>query len=359
LEAAAGQEADAGIGDLRAGGWRLLRLGSSTKLLAGNGAEHIRGAAGSAGVSFQPPANLERAVADGEGRIRKEPAGAHLPGLLEDVVSWQHDPEELEARNLLASIVAELSPQDHPGGHGRGTLAFGPPGEMLGRTGKVPMLKVPYSTEPIPLELASAGIRRIVALAYALVWAWVSHRRTVTARKGMVTAAHQIVFLFDEIEGHLHPQWQRLILPALLRTLGSLGGPDVPVQVICTTHAPLVLASVEPHFDEKTDRLFSFELREGTVTLEQVKWAKQGDALNWLVSETFGLKQARSVEGERAVEAAEAWMRGDHTALPPGLQTAEAIDAELRRVLADNDRFKPRWSFKLAMQRQPGVQSGK
>ena len=277
-------------------------------------------------------------------------------GLLEDLVSWQHDPEELEARNLLANVVAELSPQDNPGDHERAPLAFGPPGEMLGRTGKVPTLKVPYAAEPIPLEHASAGVRRIVGLAYALVWAWISHRKAVKAKKGMATAAHQIVFLFDEIEGHLHPQWQRRILPALLRALGSLGGKEVPVQVIGTTHAPLVLASVETLFDEKSDRLFRFALtKQNEVSLDPVPWAPQGDALNWLVSETFGLKQARSVEGESAVEAAEAWMRGDRAALPPGLQTAEAIDTELRRVLADNDRFKPRWSLALAKQRQNGA----
>ena len=85
-----------------------------------------------------------------------------------------------------------------------------------------------------------------------------------------------------------------------------LQGSNTPVQIIATTHAPLVLASVEPHFVEATDRLFSFELRDGTVSLEQARWAKQGDALNWLVSETFGLKQARSLEAERAIEAAEA-----------------------------------------------------
>ena len=51
----------------------------------------------------------------------------------------------------------------------------------------------------------------------------------------------------------------------------------------------------------------------GTVrfTYDEVGWAKQGDVINWLVSETFGLRQGRSVEAERAIEAAEALMRDD------------------------------------------------
>jgi AAA domain, putative AbiEii toxin, Type IV TA system len=263
-------------------------------------------------------------------------------GLIEDVVSWQHDPEELAARSLLASVVAELSPQDHPGG--RAPLAFGPPGEMLGRTGKVPMLKVSYSVEPIPLEQASAGIRRIVAMAYALVWAWVSHRKAVTAKKGMVTAAHQIVFLFDEIEAHLHPRWQRLVLPALLRTLGSLGGPDVPVQAICTTHAPLVLASVETEFYSKTDRLFNFEQKGGgRVEVEEVQWAKFGDASGWLTSPAFGMDSGYSQEAETAMKAADDLMAGYLNELPAHLRNAEQIHAELRRTLDGGDPYWPLW----------------
>lgn len=73
--------------------------------------------------------------------------------------------------------------------------------------------------------------------------------------------------------------------------------------------------------------------------MEKFDWAKQGDATNWLVSETFGLQQARSVEAERAIEAAEAYMRGD----AKEARTREEIDAELKRVLAGHDDFWPRW----------------
>ena len=265
-------------------------------------------------------------------------------GLLEDLVSWQHDPEEVEARQLLASVVAELSPQDNPGDRERAPLAFGPPGEMLGRTGKVPMLKVPYSAEPIPLELASAGIRRMVALAYALVWGWVAHRKAVLQKKGLATAAHQIVFLFDEIEGHLHPQWQRRILPALLRALGSLGGKELPVQIIGTTHAPLVLASVETEFNPETDRLFNFELKaDGSVTVDEVPWAKHGDAVSWLESEAFDMNSGYSVEAEAAMTEAGDFMTGTG---PQDDAVREGIETRLRKALGGDDPFLVEWLAK-------------
>lgn len=69
----------------------------------------------------------------------------------------------------------------------------------------------------------------------------------------------------------------------------------------------------------------------------------QGDVINWLVSESFGLQQARSSDAERAIEAAEAWMRGDVNALPEQLSTREAIHAESQRVVPGHDSFWPRW----------------
>ena len=104
-----------------------------------------------------------------------------------------------------------------------------------------------------------------------------------------------------------------------------------------------MLASVEPYFDEDRDRLFHLDIRDGRVRLNVVPWALQGDALNWLVSGVFGLRQARSVEAEDAIEAAQAFMRGDAHRNPENLREVEAIHRELQRVLAGHDPFWPRW----------------
>ena len=152
----------------------------------------------------------------------------------------------------------------------------------------------------------------------------------------------RLVLLVDEIDAHLHPQWQRVFLPALLRAASALR-PDIEVQIIASTHAPLVLASVETLFDEEQDRVLSLDLHDGAVAVQTIPWAKQGDVVGWLVSDAFDLKQARSREAEQAIEAAEALMRGDLEALPDGLKTQDASHRELLRVLAGHDPFWPRW----------------
>ena len=46
------------------------------------------------------------------------------------------------------------------------------------------------------------------------------------------------IVLIDEIELHLHPKWQRAVLPALHKTFPN-------VQFIVTTHSPQVLSEVK------------------------------------------------------------------------------------------------------------------
>lgn len=255
-------------------------------------------------------------------------------GLVRDWASWQR--EGHTAYDQLRSVLRALSPS-----------ASEPlqPGELrkvfLDDPKKYPTLKMPYGEE-VPVIHSSAGMRRVLALSYLLVWAWDAH--VESSRLLGQEPAKEVIFLFDEIESHLHPQWQRRIAPALLNVFDRLTGKNnSKVQLIAATHSPLVMTSLEPHFEPERDRVFQLKLRDGAVQLEAEHWAKQGDVVNWLVSETFGLEQARSVEAERAIEAAEAWMRGEMGALPDGLTSKKGIHAELLRLLPGHDPFWPRW----------------
>ncbi len=197
-----------------------------------------------------------------------------------------------------------------------------------------PTLDMPYGR--VPLIFASAGMKRVLSLAYLLVWAWQEHLQAAKLRR-QPTAAN-IVFLIDEVESHLHPKWQRLILPALLKVADRLQK-DVSVQVFLTTHAPLVLASAEPLFDEKQDALFTFDLNGGNVEVARKDWRRRGDACSWLTSDVFDMGEARSLPAETAIQRAKEAMR------QPGLSLEERrqIHHQLRDVLKDTDPFWTRW----------------
>lgn len=252
-------------------------------------------------------------------------------GLERDWVNWQKGREpQFEA---LEAVLRVLSPLNEP-------LKAGPPQRLfLGEGRDRPTLLVGAQT--VPVALASAGVRRMLALAYFLVWAWHEHR--MAAKQLGKQPESRVVILFDEPETHLHPRWQRTVLPSLLAAIEVLHGKGGKApQMFVATHSPLVTASLEPMFDEKQDDLIHLSLSDGRVVADQGGWTKQGDATNWLVSETFGLEQARSVEAEQAIEAAEALMRGE--ASPHKHLKAKAdIHAALQRLLPAGDPFWPRW----------------
>lgn len=90
------------------------------------------------------------------------------------------------------------------------------------------------------------------------------------------------------------------------------------MQLITATHSPLILASAEPVFDPEKDAWFDLDLEkeEGapTVKLRRRTFVRRGDVSNWLTSEAFDLKCARSLEAEAAIEQARALLR--RTTLP-------------------------------------------
>jgi hypothetical protein len=253
-------------------------------------------------------------------------------GLIHDWAAWQR--EKGQAFDQLTRVLQRLSPSpDEP-------LV---PGELqrvsLDDVRDQPALQTPYGQQ-VALVHASAAMRQIVALAYLLVWTWNEHLRA-SEIVGQEPAS-EIIFLIDEIEAHLHPRWQRRIVPALLDVIETLTGTqDVSLQLIVATHSPLVLASVEPYFDLNQDALWELDLEEHQVKLKHSPWRRRGDVNNWLSSEIFDLGEPRSLEAEAAMQRALTLLRGEQ---PPALEEIESVDAELRKVLSDVDRFWVRWS---------------
>lgn len=262
-------------------------------------------------------------------------------GLIQDWVKWQNQPDKTTFQ-LLSRVIKKLSP------HPNESIEPGEPIRIsVEDIRDIPTIKMPYGT--VPIIHASAGMKRILGLAYLLVWTWYEHLQASKLRKK--PPVEQITLLIDEVESHLHPQWQRSILPAVLEVAAGLQQ-QMKIQAFATTHSPLVLASLEPIFNEEVDRLFLFELQEQQVTLNEIPWTKQGDTVGWLTSEIFGLKQARSKQAEITIEAAEAWMRHDNmNAFPEHLRTPAQIQLELERLLPGHDPFWPRWIVKTEAHR--------
>ncbi|MBF0175807.1 MAG: AAA family ATPase [Magnetococcales bacterium] len=182
-------------------------------------------------------------------------------GLVADWAGWFK--ENKLPLTMLTRALSMLSPGP------REVLAPGPLTRISPDDARdIPTLRMPYGQD-VPILHASAGMRRIITLCYLLTWVWQEHLSACQLLD--ISPSRQVVFLVDEIEAHLHPRWQRSIIRALMETLASLGdesGIKAGVQLMVATHAPLVLASVEPFFDSAQDAWFDIDLVHGTTPLQ-------------------------------------------------------------------------------------------
>lgn len=261
-----------------------------------------------------------------------------IEGLIRDWVRWQNNPLK-SPFETFKKVLAHLSPPD------LGILEPGEAVRVLGDSREIPTIKHPYGVTPI--IHSSAGVRRIVTLAYLVVWAWTEH--VITAELARTAPQSRIVVLVDEMEAHLHPRWQRAVLPALMSIQGMLSS-ELKAQYIVATHSPLVMASSETIFNSETDSLVHLDISEtGKVSLKEIEYMKFGDVSSWLTSPVFELRHARSAEAESAIEDAKK-LQGRTDVSTSEVRT---VSERLIRYLSSDDKFWPRWIF---FAEQHGVQ---
>lgn len=251
-----------------------------------------------------------------------------IEGLIRDWVRWQNQKDQTPFR-MFCSVLEKLSPPD------MAPLQPGDPIRLPNDARDIPTLKHDYAVVPFVNE--SAGVKRIATFAYLVVWAWNEHR--VSSSLAKRPPQTKMVILVDEVEAHLHPKWQRVVLPAILEVTGLLSQ-EVEPQMIVATHSPLILASMESAFSDQHDKLFHLYLHEQSrIELSEIQFIKQGSVDAWLKSEVFELKQPRSREGENALENAKQLLAVSST----DLEQIRSVHEELKRVLPSEDPFWPRW----------------
>ena len=85
------------------------------------------------------------------------------------------------------------------------------------------------------------------------------------------------VFIVDEIDAHLHPSWQRRIIPALTKNFPNL-------QIFCSTHSPLMLAGL----GEGQVQLLNRD-SDGRVTVSRNRWDMVGWSAEEILRSVLGL----------------------------------------------------------------------
>lgn len=254
-----------------------------------------------------------------------------IEGLIRDWVKWQNSPEKYPFE-IFKKVLAEMSPPD------MGALTPGDTVRIPNDSREIPTIQYPYGT--VPVTNSSAGVGRIITLAYLIVWAWNEHKENCKLRG--IKQDSRIVVMVDELEAHLHPKWQRTILPALIEVQKHLAA-ELEIQFIIATHSPLVMASSESVFDVTTDKLFQIKLsaENANAELTEENYIKYGQVNTWLTSPIFNLNQARATGAEQVINAAKKLQLDDD----PSDEEVRSVHQQLVQCLAQNDPFWPRWIY--------------
>lgn len=152
---------------------------------------------------------------------------------------------------------------------------------------------------PVPLGALSDGYRAYIG--------WVSdllYNISLSAPKGTHLRDARGVVLVDEIDLHLHPEWQREVVPTVARALPNL-------QFVLTTHSPIVAGTLS------AQNIFVLEMDGvGASTIRQLTEPIHGlNADQILVSSYFGLNTTRAPGAEDVLRRlSEQAMSGDSKA---------------------------------------------
>ncbi len=140
----------------------------------------------------------------------------------------------------------------------------------------------------VPFPAMSDGFRAYIGWIGDLLY-----HVGATCPSGKKLVENRGLVLVDEIDLHLHPGWQRTVVPTLARALPNL-------QFVLTTHSPLIVGSLE------WQNILTLRPKaDGSSGLERLRVPVHGlDADQVLLTDLFGLETTRADDdGSRALAA--------------------------------------------------------
>lgn len=150
------------------------------------------------------------------------------------------------------------------------------------------MVNTPHGE--IYFEYLSAGFKSILSILFSIIkeieFRFKEHQMTAEQFDGII--------LIDEVEVHLHPEWQEKILLVLKKTFPN-------AQFIVTTHSPHVIQTAEPneiialYLDEKNN----VSIRDDIPTS---KYGFKGWTIEEILYDVMGMKTLRTELYKQMIE---------------------------------------------------------
>jgi predicted ATP-binding protein involved in virulence len=137
------------------------------------------------------------------------------------------------------------------------------------------------------------------------------------------------IVLLDEMDEHLHPRWQKQLVPKLRRLLPK-------IQFIATTHSPLAIVNTEP------GELYATRLHNAVAELDPnpLQPPDGRGANELLMGEWFGLESTLDIQSEKILNRyRKAFQDGDRARLK---QLEPELHRRVRSFLAPDFEYEPK-----------------
>ena len=137
------------------------------------------------------------------------------------------------------------------------------------------------------------------------------------------------VMIIDEIDAHLHPSWQRRILPVLSQQFPN-------IQIFCSTHSPLMLAGLKAGQVQLLERDVG-----GVVTVSK----SESDIVGWTADEI--LRSFLGVHSPTDLDTADRVARLQELRRKAELSDSESDELEALRQAVGNSLLSNRAEFEV------------
>jgi energy-coupling factor transporter ATP-binding protein EcfA2 len=99
----------------------------------------------------------------------------------------------------------------------------------------------------------------------------------------------EIILFLDEIEVHLHPAWQRKVLPIVQKLFKN-------AQIFVSTHSPFVVNSVDDAW------VYKLKVTDGKAKVESVTKSEDGNSYSYVLEETFDINEEFGIGVQKDLE---------------------------------------------------------
>ncbi|OAD22955.1 ATP binding protein [Candidatus Thiomargarita nelsonii] len=146
---------------------------------------------------------------------------------------------------------------------------------------------------------------------------------------------HHFILFLDEIDIHLHPAWQRKILPVIQKIFPN-------AQIFVSTHSPFVVGSVSDAY------VYTFQLKESGVSiLDKVENSQAGNSYSMILEDIFGVEESFDDETEAEFrqfyqlrddimhgddEKINEWLQIARHLMEKGIEVTDIVGMELRQM---------------------------